>query len=690
MMRGRFWIALVLLLSLGTSRSLFAQEAEVSANAPSALGGAEDDLTLSLSPSAQLALSTPDYPVTAGDVYTLAYLAGSQTVDYTITVDTSYRIRVSNLAVINAAGKTYNELKAQVESVVTTNYPMSGVQFVLKTPAAFKVRVTGEVQTAREVSAWALTRLSSLLGHRTPYGSIRAVSVTSSNRVTKTYDLFKARRLGDMSQDPYLRPNDVVTFNRAERRVTLSGAVERPGTYQPLQGENLKELIDVYGGGFTATADKTRMVMLRYTSSESISGDRIILKEQSYLDNIALFDLDSITIPDITSLRPVAPLNREERRITIEGAVRRPGTYNLMPEENLRDLIDVYGDGFTPVADKTRMVLLRHTSAESISGDRVILKEQDYLDNIALYHLDTITVPDITTLRPAVSLNREERRITIEGAVRRPGTYDLMSKENLRDLIEVYGDGLTPLADPSRIGLTRYVNGMDKVGNKVYLTEKAIKEDFTLENYDVVEVPSIMSVRPVLFVEGAVGASEEGNLTASNRITVRFEPGEDYGSLVRRNLGWFSAVSDTTNAYIMRNGERIAINLDPLLYSMDYQSHHYLEQYDTLVIPFRQYFVTVSGAVRNPGRYPYIPDRNWEYYVALAGGFNKDQNSFRKIAITDIEGRSLSKKDKITPETIINAETNAFLYHFNQVSPFITTTLSLIMTFLSLQMLLSQ
>jgi protein involved in polysaccharide export with SLBB domain len=589
-----------------------------------------------------------------------------------------------------------------------------------------------------------------------------------------------------MSQDPYLRPNDVVTFNRVERRISISGAVERPGTYQPLRGENLKDLIDAYGGGFTTTADKTRMVLLRYTSSESISGDRIILKEQDYLDNIALFDLDSITVPDITNLRPVVPLNRQERRITIAGAVRRPGTYNLMPEENLRKLIDIYGDGFTAVADKTRMVLLRYTSSESISGDRIILKEQDYLDDIALYdldtitvpditdlrpavplnreerritiegavrrpgtynllpeenfkdlidvygdgftvvadktrmtllrytsgesvsgdrvilkeqdylddmalyHLDTITVPDITTLRPAVTLNREERRITIEGAVRRPGTYNLMPEENLRDLIEVYGDGFTPLADSARIELTRYVNSTDKVGNKIYLAEEAVGANYPLENYDVIVIPTIAGARPVLFVEGAVGVSAEGNLMASNRLMIRFEPGEDYGSLVRRNFDWFSAVSDTMNAYILRNNERIPINLNPLLYSRENQSLYYLEQYDTLVIPFRQYFVTVSGAVINPGRYPYIPDRNWAYYVSLAGGLKKDQNAFRKVTITTVDGRPMTKNDEIVPETIINAETNSFLYHFNQVAPVLTTVLSIITTFISIQLLISR
>jgi protein involved in polysaccharide export with SLBB domain len=564
---------------------------------------------------------------------------------------------------------------------------MSGVQFVLKTPAVFKVYIKGEVKTAGEVSAWALARLSSLSGHATPYGSLREVSVASSNGITRTYDLFKARRMGDMTQNPYLRPNDVVTFNRVERRVTVSGAVERPGTYQLLQGENLKDLVDSYGNGFTAVADKTRMTLVRYNSGESISGDRVILKEKDYLDNIVLYDLDSISIPAITAFRPVKTINREERRITLAGAVRRPGTYDLMPEENLKDLIDIYGDGFTPVADKTRIALVRYNSNDSISGERIILKEKDYLDNLLLYNLDSITVPDITELRPPMTINREERRITLAGAVRRPGTYDLMPEENLKDLIDIYGDGFTPVADTNRIELTRFVNGRDKVGNKIYLAGKAVEENYPLENYDVIEVPDMAGGRPVLFVEGAVRASEEGDLAASNRLTIRFEPGEDYGPLARRNQGWFSAVSDTKNAYIVRGDSRLPLDLNYLLYNAESRSPYIIEANDTLVIPFRQYFVTVSGAVINPGRYPYIPDRNWEYYIALAGGFATDQNAFQKVTIWGMEGQKMNKNSIISPETVINAETNSFLHHFNRLAPFITTALSIVTTLLTIQIM---
>ena len=72
----------------------------------------------------------------------------------------------------------------------------------------------------------------------------------------------------------------------------------------------------------------------------------------------------------------------------------------------------------------------------------------------------------------------------------------------------------------------------------------------------------------------------------------------------------------------------------------------YLQQrkgtYDTLIIPFRQYLISVAGAVMDPGRYPYIPDRTWEYYIGLAGGFVNEKNMREVVKIRDINGKNRS------------------------------------------------
>ena len=356
-----------------------------------------------------------------------------------------------------------------------------------------------------------------------------------------------------------------------------------------------------------------------------------------------------------------------------------------MPEENLRDLIEIYGDGLTPLADATRIELVRYVGGDSVSGDKMILTEENIRENFPLYNYDTVTIPEITSLRPLMTVNRVERIINLAGAVRRPGTYNLMPEENLRDLIEVYGDGLTPLADSSRMELVRVVDSESEVGDKIFLTQEDLDNDYPLQNYDTVTVPGIGDLQPVLFVEGAVGTGDEANLTASNRLVVRYNAGESYASLIRRNRNWFSAVSDTKNAYIIRGGEHIPVNMNPMLYDVNYRADYFISEGDTLIIPFRQYFVTVAGAVVTPGRYPYIPDRTWEYYIALAGGFKPGQNSMESVIIADMAGKRMKKTDAITPETVITAKTNSGLYYFQQFSPIVVTSLTIVLTFLSIR-----
>lgn len=440
----------------------------------------------------QLAMSNPDYRVTAGDIYTLAYAAGSSAVRYTILVDSSYKVRVSNLGLVDASGKTFLELKKQVEDIVSKNYPMSGVQFSLTTPSSFSVTIKGEVLETVEKKAWALTRLSEVLKDSyTNYSSNRNIIITSSNGKIKSYDLFKATRDGNLKEDPYLRPGDVISVKRADRIITLQGEVMRPGIYIPLEGEGIKELL------------------------------------------------------------------------------------------------------------------------------------------------------------------------------------------------EYYGDGLPVYADQSRIQITRFDSQTDREGSKIYLDYSKDK-DFMLCNFDKIYVPSYKTLKPVMFMEGAIGSEEGTELDASTRKIIQFETGTKYDDIIRQNGKLFTAVSDISNAYIIREQEIIPVDVSKILYDSSYNSNLFIEPYDILRIPFRQYFVSVAGSVVAPGRYPYIPDRNWEYYIGLAGGFIKTQNNHDAIKIVDINGKALSKSDIITPETTITAETNSGLYYFNLYAPVVTTVLTLISTTLSI------
>lgn len=442
-----------------------------------------------------LAMSSKDYPVTAGDFYRLAFAAGTTPIDYTISVDSTYQIKISNLATINAADKTFVELKRQVESIVNRNYPLSGVQFVLITPATFKVNVKGEVAQAVEKQAWALSRLSTIIKDElTDYSSIRNVKIISADGKEKVYDLFKAKRDGDFSQDPYLRPDDTIVVNRISKKVKITGSVERPGIYELADNENLLALINSYGSGFSLGANKIAIEVTRKTENDKIPDERFYLDSLYEKNDFALQNFDSVYVP-----------NRDERRaiVYIEGA--------LAQEK-------------------------KDTSS-------------------------TTTVPDVT------------------------------------------------------------------------------------EN-----------------------------------VTLFFSEGETYSSFFRNHREMFSKSADLKNCYVIRGSQIIPIDVEDFIYKNKDTDNIVINPYDKVIVPFRQYFVSVSGAVHTPGRYPYIPDRDVSYYIGLAGGFDTYKNSWESVVLTDINGKRLKSTDKIEPETTIIAKSNSFKFWFSNYSPVITVLLSSITT----------
>jgi protein involved in polysaccharide export with SLBB domain len=445
-----------------------------------------------------------------------------------LPIDATCKVRVANLRTINAAGMSYLQLKSRVENLISANYPLAGVQFVLANPAVFRVFINGDVDVAQQVNAWALVPLSQVLkGHLTDTSSIRDVDIRSRSGAVHSYDIFKALRLGDASEDPFLRPDDTITVHSAGCTITVQGEVERPGRYQLLNGEGLKELIEEYGEGWTLQADRDDISLSR--SPKSGTGER-------------------------------------------QGITVRLGERDVKADYPLKD------------------------------GDRIVVG----------------------------SLEDREPTFFVEGAIRAQGTLNT-------------GTGVSTMGQvvPNSAGLS--------------------------------QAQTVTSAE----VQGAV------------ILPVSFEAGLTVGNFVLHNRNAFTGPNaDLGASYVLRNGERLPINLYEIMYvALDPAKDIRIENKDTLVVPFKQLFVTVSGAVKMPGRFPYIPDRSWEYYIALAGGFT-EENSLSAVKITDMNNKPLSKKSFIPPEAIINARRSSFVYQFNRMAPIITTLLTIASTILSIEIVI--
>ena len=464
---------------------------------------------------AQQAMASPDYRVLPGDIYQLGYTIGQTAVSYQIVVDSSGIIRVSNLGSVNTNGKTFMAVKKQVETLVSQNYPLSVVQFVLTAPSTFMVTVKGEVIKTVEVKAWGLMRSSQVLsGLLTDFASNRYLSITSSSGKTTDYDLFQAIRFGNLTQDPYLSPGDVITIPRAKRRITLSGAVERPGVYELSATETLTDLITVYGSGYTEGADRTQVKITRTTHT-----DGGITKFDSFF-------------------------------LALSGG---PGEKEL------------------------------------------------------LQHLDKVYIDTQKTLRPLVYLDM-------------------------------------PLDAEARAGL---LADMQKINSRNSANTTA-------------------------------NTGAEAKIAAVT-IPIPFSEGDDLISIVRERLTLFTKPwVDAAGAYIFRQGKQIPVNLSPLLFDQSYRELIPLEAEDRIIVPEIKQTVTVTGAVASPGVYPYTPGRTFEYYIGLAGGFDYQRNTGQAVVITDVYGKKLAKDSVISPNTIIAAKSNAFMYNFNIYVPLITVTATIL------------
>jgi protein involved in polysaccharide export with SLBB domain len=279
------------------------------------------------------------------------------------------------------------------------------------------------------------------------------------------------------------------------------------------------------------------------------------------------------------------------------------------------------------------------------------------------------------------------RTVSLSGEVFRPGVYELLPGEDLAALVEYYGDGFTLAADPARLRLTR----IDAEGaGETMVFDYREQSGMVLKDRDAIAVGNKALSRPVVFFEGAISqgtgmvetTTEEALGTA--KMEYPFYEGETLGNAALASANRFTVSSDLANAYVVRDGRHIATDLGRYIYHNDFSRDMGLVNGDIIVVPFRQYFVLVSGAVKLPGRYPYVPDRQADYYISLAGGRDDLQNNGRGTTITDMNKREVKDDAIIEPEMMIWVPINRFTAHFNQYGPVITAILSIVSTMLTI------
>jgi len=320
--------------------------------------------------------------------------------------------------------------------------------------------------------------------------------------------------------------------------------------------------------------------------------------------------------------------------VVLSGEVERPGAIQASAVRRVHEIILAVG-GITPRGSLRRIEITRGRSTVEIDLLRFEMRG-DLSQNPFVEEGMAIHVP------------QRGPYITLAGAVRRPGDYEIGPRSSLRDLLDVIG-GLAQNAAPTEARLTRLLPDGRKETITVDLTRALARPaDVPLTTGDQLFVPSLTLLQDVVEVRGAFnGTAESSRTTTAGKPTIvqRFElaHGDRVKDLLAR-AGGTAAFADLRLAAVDRAGDggprqRIPIDLHRLLVEKDETQNIVLENGDVFTVPVAEDKVYVLGEVRAPGAVDFRPDLTPREYVAIAGGPTV-RARFQNATVTLPSGRS--------------------------------------------------
>lgn len=350
-----------------------------------------------------------------------------------------------------------------------------------------------------------LVEALAVAGGTTPRAALSKVMVKRLNGTTVPVDLYKVMVLGQQEGDFRLQAGDIVMIPEAQARISVIGAVQKPGPYDIPDGTTLR-VADalIAAGGASPQAALTRATIKHADgATEPLDLYKVLVRGEEG-GNKQLAPGDTITVP-------------ASRGVTVLGAVVKPGNFNLElgAAPHLSDVLAQAGGlGIKPEA--AQITISRPTAngqTKIISIDPVALLDQhDARQNQDVQEGDLITIAAI-----------KSQTVFINGEVKVPGGYELKEGDSVPELIARAG-GTTPQAALSQIrvierdGTTQVVNALMPDGQKITLP---------LREGDYVVVPKNAArvlVMNAVNQPGYVAIPENGKLTVGEALVAAGSP----------------------------------------------------------------------------------------------------------------------------------------------------------------------
>jgi protein involved in polysaccharide export with SLBB domain len=610
------------------------------------------ELYTSVAPSFEpnMSLATPlNYVLGPNDQIAVS-VYGVQEYSGDLLVSAEGNISIPNVGLIRVAGLTIEaatqKIKNTMGSTVYTYLRSGGskISVTLSKIRTIKVTIIG----ANRPATYRLSSLATVFnalyvsGGPTAFGTFREIELIRDNKLFKKIDLYRMLLNGDQSDNVGLKDNDVIRIPSYKTRVSIEGQVKRPGIFEVLANENFANIL-AFASGFTDTAYQASVKVFAQTNKERQIKDIQEVQYNTYQPQTGdLFVVSKL-------------LNRFSNRVKIAGAVYRPDVFELTSNLKVADLIRK-ADGLTEDAYTGRAQIIRlqeDLTRSVVSFDVAKALNGDATNNILLNREDQVVITSKLDLRD--SLN-----VSIQGEIRKPGSFEFTQGLTLKDLILQAG-GFTDAAFKS-IEIARLIK-RDSIEQKDFRAAEIISTEV---DGDISTAAASIKLTPfdVVTVKRKAGYTLPESVRISGQVQY---PGpyalsarNERVSAILKRAGGFTSDAFIEGAYLVHNKTaeekkkevanidqakkilkdssgieelekektisfiKVPLNLTGILNNPGSEEDVVLKVGDEIFIPKYDGQIKVGGAVLLTTQVPYSKNNRFDNYITAAGGYSAD------------------------------------------------------------------
>ena len=622
----------------------------------------------------------PSYVIGSGDEI-IIMLWGETEFNQSFVVTKDGYLFIENLGQVFVNGLTLKSLEQKLFSLFkkvhssmdgsngdpSTFFDISLGSSVLKPKRIF---VVGEVD---KPGAYFMNQSTSLytslyyFGGPQVSGSLRDIRLIRSGKQISSIDFYDFLLTGETTNDVRLLRDDVIFIPPRLKTVKVAGEIQKAAIFEIKDNETLKDIINIAGGLKNTTYRKIVQIdrILDPKTRFEQNMNRILIdldlnKLMSSKDDFDLFDDDSISFFKISEMVGNA--------IEIKGSISRPGKYSLGNGLTIKEIINK-ADGLKVSAFMERAEIIRinddnTTTLIDINLEKAINNDLDH--NINLKANDILTIFDYNTMifKTGFEILGHVKNPSMYPFTKNTTLYDLVFKgggfENKEHLKNTYFEKaiLTrkneenftiediPFRVDSVLAGKGLANEILKMGDKVTifsLDEIYGQMDNTVEISGFVKRPGVypisegMRLSDLFFLGGGGRDSTYLNSLFKDRADlIRYDLFTKTSKIIPINLRYILSNEKTDKNLLLKKGDKFRI-------------------YSNNIFIFDEY-VTISGSVRNPNRYPLKENMTIIDLILEAGGVGNDIFNFEfEIARIDPKNKDNSKYAKIINGSINNS-----------------------------------